>query len=268
MWPQSFQGFATPIWTHLRLWSHVNNIKSLQCFTQELNTYVWPRWRNGRRYGADGAVTDLKKEMKWTLDVDNIHQLYVHVRQQFPTKLQTQTYFRFRLRMKLFYCTLCTIYQTFLTVFFLCHRYLVIPSSMANPLQRGKRKTLHLGLESFFPFLLNYDHVTLGERLNWVRLFTLWVGGLFKRLLPSSLCGGSAGGSFRVSLMDAAKAGSLKRLGGGHMTGGEQEGEGEGRKTRRERNLALRRVDWNAAERLGGGFHRRGGRSAGKHSES
>lgn len=80
--------------------------------------------------------------------------------------------------------------------------------------ETGKHITFRFR-EFFFSFLLNYDHATLGERLNWVRLFTLWVGGLFKQLLPSSLCGGSAGGSFRVSLMDAAKAGSLKTTGRG-----------------------------------------------------
>lgn len=103
--------------------------------------------------------------------------------------------------------------------------------------ETGKHITFRFR-EVFFSFLLNYDHATLGERLNWVRLFTLWVGGLFKQLLPSSLCGGSAGGSFRVSLMDAAKAGSLKTTGrGSHDRRRTGRGRGE-RKTRRESNPA------------------------------
>lgn len=53
-----------------------------------------------------------------------------------------------------------------------------------------------------------------GVRLNWVRVFTLWGGGLFKQLLPSSLSGGQLG----FSLTCGVKAGSLKRLGEGHMS--------------------------------------------------
>lgn len=53
-----------------------------------------------------------------------------------------------------------------------------------------------------------------GVRLNRVRVFTLWAGGLFKQLLPSSLCGGQLG----FNLTCGVKAGSLKRLGEGHMS--------------------------------------------------
>lgn len=137
-------------------------------------------------------------------------------------------------------------------MFFFRYTHLVIPSFVAKRWTSQRQENiLHLGLESFFSFLLNYDHATLGERLNWVRLFTLWVGGLFKQLLPSSLCGGSAGGSFRVSLMDAAKAGSLKTTGRGSH---DRRRTGRGGKKEKQEERAIpptprpgRRAERNAA---------------------